>query len=118
MNELSKCKGNVTTSMVVNFQMWCTLTTDKSSHFVELEIKRNRLKNTRPMHVDFVRLYFGEKSALLNAAQADQDCRPSQQGFRVKWRQKRLRVFRAHLRIILWQSEVIWLLTSLRHDAR
>ena len=40
------------------------------------------------MYIVFVRLYFGEESALLNAAQADQDCRPCQQGFRAKWKQK------------------------------
>ena len=31
--------------------------------------------------------------------------------------EKRLRVFRAHSRIFLWWSEVIWLLKSLRQGA-
>ena len=71
------------------------------------------------MYIVFVRLFFGEKSALLNAAQADRDGLPSQQEFRAKWRQnmrwgKRLRAFRADLRILLWRYEVIWLLNSLR----
>ena len=32
--------------------------------------------------------------------------------------EKRLRVIRVHSRIRLWQSEVIWLLKSLRHGCQ
>ena len=58
--------------------------------FGSLKLKeiRCRLKNTQPLYILFVCLYFGEESALLNVAQADQDSRPSQQGFHLKWRQK------------------------------
>ena len=59
----------------------------KNLRFLELEIKRNRLKNTRLMYIVFVCFYFGEKNATLKAAQG-RDCRPSQQGFRTKWKEK------------------------------
>ena len=52
-------------------QMWRTLTARfrfSSPIILEFEIKRNRVKNTRPMHLVFVRLHFGENCALLNAA--------------------------------------------------
>ena len=34
-------------------------------------MKRNRLKNTRPVYKVFVRLYFGENCAMLNTEQIE-----------------------------------------------
>ena len=60
---------------------------NENLRFLESEIKRNSLKNTRPMYIAFVRFYFGEKIAALKATQ-DRDCSPRQQGFRAKWKEK------------------------------
>ena len=38
---------------------------------MEFKIKRNRLKNTRAMHIVFVRLHFSENCALLNVDQIE-----------------------------------------------
>ena len=61
--------GNVTRSLVVNFEMWHTLTARfrfsppsiiKIHVFLKFEIKRNSLKNTQPMCIVFISCYFGD----------------------------------------------------------
>ena len=59
----------------------------KNSRFLEFEIKRNSIKDTRSKSIVFARFYFGEKSAALKAVKG-RDCRPSPEGFRTKWKKK------------------------------
>ena len=102
------------TLWVVNFhQIWRTLYGSRTflssfnynTRFWEFEVKRNSLKNTRPMYIVFIPFHFGEKSAGLKGSSSRLSSKST--GILRKIMEaenameKRLRVFRAHSRILL-----------------
>ena len=76
-------------------------------HFLEFKIEINSLKITQPVYIVFVRFYLGEKSAMLKGSRRS---RSSSKSTAISLKMEgeiRLRVFRAHSRILLRWSEVI-----------